>query len=111
MLPLGEQLRPSHVTPHTSLTEFTPLPASPPEMDPDGIPYQIMRWDDGYRMAQALTHKVRAGGRHFDAIVTARRGGLFPTVVAAEGSGLPYYVYGARIIKMWKQLMNLWLMI
>lgn len=36
------------------------FPVSPPELDPDGIPYEIMRWRDAEVMTRELARQILA---------------------------------------------------
>lgn len=48
------------------------FPFSSPDLDPDGISYEIMRWDDNSSMSQALAGEIKASSRKFDVLVSPK---------------------------------------
>lgn len=74
---------------------YTPLTASDPELDPDGIPYIIMREADFLSMTANLIKQIKASEEKFDAVVIPLRGGLFPGSAVSSAlnlTGSTYYI-------------------
>ena len=65
------------------------FPASTPELDPDGIFYEVMRWPDFQLMGGLLGEQVRRSGQKFDVVVSPLRGGVFPGTLVREALELP----------------------
>lgn len=72
----GRAISPGRLPPE--ILPYVPLTASNPELDPDGIPYILMREADFLSMTANLIEQVKVSGESFDAIVIPLRGGLFP---------------------------------
>lgn len=70
-----------------------------PELDPDKIPYEILRWNDIAGMNFELARSIQASGQQFDTVVYALRGGKFPGVAVAQALGLDAVPIGARLYK------------
>lgn len=76
-----------------------PFPSSSPELDPFGISYEIMRWNDFQKMTAVLGDKVVQSGKSYDAVVSLLRGGKYPGVELAVRLFLPHDTLGVKLYR------------
>ena len=70
-----------------------PFPSSSPELDPQEITYEIMRWPDFDVMSSVLIKKIKKIAANYDLVVSPKRGGVFPGQIVADGLGLEMVTY------------------
>lgn len=75
------------------------FPHSKSELDPDGIQYEIMRWEDFYGMADELAEIVLSSRRRYDCLVYPLRGGIFPATVIGAALNIRPEPIGIRLYK------------
>ncbi len=73
------------------------FPVSAPEVDPDAISYEVMRYPEAAQMTDELIRKISASREQFDTVVYPLRGGLYPGTKVAEKFGYPVYPIGLKL--------------
>jgi len=77
--------------------ENFPFLSSPSELDPDGIPYEVMRFPDAAKMTGELARQILASEQQFDAVVYPLRGGLYSATRITQAVLCPAYPIGLRL--------------